>query len=130
LPGGSDSPAQPKTKRYGLCRAGRDSPVMEPGDRDALGDILTAIRGDQGFPIPDRETFLASAVHQDAVMRNLEIIGEATHREIAGMRDVLIHAYDRVDLGEVWITLSEQLPALLVIRANAAGRASLPAPSG
>ncbi len=46
------------------------------------------------------------------------------------MRDVLINAYDRVDLEEVWITLSEQLPALLVIRANAAGRASLPAPSG
>ncbi|MCT4363868.1 MULTISPECIES: DUF86 domain-containing protein [Synechococcaceae] len=32
---------------------------------------------------------------------------------MAGMRDVLIHAYDRVDLEEVWITLSEQLPALL-----------------
>ncbi|MCP9820692.1 DUF86 domain-containing protein [Synechococcus sp. Cruz-9H2] len=33
---------------------------------------------------------------------------------MAGMRDVLIHAYDRVDLEEVWITLSEQLPALLM----------------
>lgn len=32
---------------------------------------------------------------------------------MAGMRDVLIHAYDRVDLEEVWITLSEQLPVLL-----------------
>ena len=32
---------------------------------------------------------------------------------MAGMRDVLIHAYDRVDLEEVWITLSKQLPALL-----------------
>ncbi len=61
---------------------------MEPGDRGALGDILTAIRGVQGFPIPDRETFLASDVFQDAVVRNLEIIGEATKREMAGMRDV------------------------------------------
>jgi uncharacterized protein with HEPN domain len=93
---------------------------MSPRDRDALADILTAIRRVQGFPIPDRETFLASDV--------LEIIGEATKRlsdscrqqhplipwrEMAGMRDVLIHAYDRVDLEEVWITLSEQLPALL-----------------
>ena len=101
---------------------------MSPRDRDALADILTAIRRVQGFPIPDRETFLASDVLQDAVVRNLEIIGEATQRlsdscrqqhplipwrEMAGMRDVLIHAYDRVDLEEVWITLSEQLPALL-----------------
>lgn len=86
---------------------------MSPRDRDALADILTAIRRVQGFPIPDRETFLASDVLQDAVVRNLEIIGEATKWEMAGMRDVLIHAYDRVDLEEVWITLSEQLPALL-----------------
>ncbi|WP_231597901.1 DUF86 domain-containing protein [Synechococcus sp. CBW1002] len=72
---------------------------------------------------------MASDVLQDAVVRNLEIIGEATKwlsdscrkqhpqipwLEMAGMRDVLIHAYDRVDLEEVWITLSEQLPALLV----------------
>jgi uncharacterized protein with HEPN domain len=47
---------------------------MEPRDRDALGDILTAIRRVQGFSIPDRETFLASDVLQDAVVRNLEII--------------------------------------------------------
>lgn len=33
---------------------------------------------------------------------------------MAGMRDVLIHAYDRVDLEVEWITLSEQLPALLM----------------
>jgi uncharacterized protein with HEPN domain len=100
---------------------------MERRERDALQDILTAIRRVQGFPIPDRETFMASDVLQDAVVRNLEIIGEATKRlsdacrqqhpqipwrQMAGMRDVLIHAYDRVDLEEVWITLSEQLPAL------------------
>ena len=101
---------------------------MEPRDSDALRDILTAIRRVQGFPIPDRETFFASDVFQDAVVRNLEIIGETTKRlsdtvrqqhpqipwrEMAGMRDVLILAYDRVDLEEVWITMSEQLPALL-----------------
>jgi uncharacterized protein with HEPN domain len=101
---------------------------MEPRDSDALRDILTAIRRVQRFPIADRETFFASDVLQDAVVRNLEIIGEATKRlsdtvrqqhpqipwrEMAGMRDVLIHAYDRVDLEEVWITMSEQLPALL-----------------
>ncbi|MEX0588624.1 MAG: HepT-like ribonuclease domain-containing protein [Cyanobium sp.] len=49
-------------------------------DRDALGDILSAIRQVQGFHTPDRETFLASNVLQDSVVRNLEIIGEATKR--------------------------------------------------
>jgi hypothetical protein len=62
---------------------------------------------------------MASDILQDAVVRNLEIIGETTKRlsdacrqqhpqipwrQMAGMRDVLIHAYDRVDLEEVWIT--------------------------
>jgi uncharacterized protein with HEPN domain len=102
--------------------------VISPRDRDALADILTAIRRVQGFPIPDRKTFLASDVLEDAVVRNLEMIGEATKRlsdscrqqhplipcrEMAGMRDVLIHAYDRVDLEEVWIALTEQQPGLL-----------------
>ena len=102
---------------------------MKDRDREALEDILKAIRRVQGFPIPERETFFSSDYLQDAVVRNLEIIGEATKRlsdnyrndhpgipwrQMAGMRDVLIHAYDRVDLEEVWITLSEQLPELMV----------------
>ena len=54
---------------------------------------------------------------QDALIRCLEVLGEATKRlsqncrdrhpevpwrAMAGMRDLLIHAYDRVDLEEVW----------------------------
>ena len=102
---------------------------MTERDRDALEDILKAIRRVQGFPIPEREAFFSTDYLQDAVIRNLEIIGEATKRlsdnyrnehpgipwrQIAGMRDVLIHAYDQVDLEEVWITLNEQLPELMV----------------
>jgi len=34
-------------------------------------------------------------------------------REWAGMRDILIHAYDRVDPEEVWNTLINDLPKLL-----------------
>ena len=63
---------------------------------------------------------------QDALIRCLEVLGEAVkrlspelrdqHRDLpwrgmAGMRDLLIHAYDRVDLEEVWQAY-QQFPAI------------------
>lgn len=62
-----------------------------------------------------------------AVVRALEIIGEATKRlpmevrqeypsipwrEMAGMRDRIIHGYDTVDLHIVWETVTQRIPAL------------------
>ncbi len=74
-----------------------------------------------------REALIASEQTQDAVIRNLEVIGEAAKhvskstrdripaldwRRIAGMRDILIHNYMGVDLGEVWNAASRDVPAM------------------
>ena len=71
------------------------------------------------------QEFLTSRLIQDGVVRNLEVIGEATKnlstelreanpaipcRQIAGMRDVLIHDYLKVNLSRVWLTVSTDLP--------------------
>jgi uncharacterized protein with HEPN domain len=91
---------------------------MEQRDRQALEDILCVLDRALEFPIPDAQTLEDTTYLQDAVIRCLEVLGEATkrlsreiriaHTEIpwramAGMRDVLIHAYDQIDLEEVWM---------------------------
>ena len=70
---------------------------------------------------------MASEEQQDAVIRNVEVIGEAAKRisaeargdlahldwkAICGMRDVLIHDYIGVDLDEVWNVASFRIPEL------------------
>ena len=75
----------------------------------------------------DLKAFSKTTLVQDAVVRQLEIIGEATKRiskklneenpqvpwsDMAGMRDVLIHDYIDVDHDIVWRTASESIGEL------------------
>ncbi|MCP4401302.1 MAG: DUF86 domain-containing protein [bacterium] len=94
-----------------------------------LKDIGEAIRRIQEYTENlEYETFLADTKTQDAVVRNLEIIGEATKqlsesirqqaphipwRNIARMRDKLIHHYFGVNLDIVWQVIHDDLTELL-----------------
>lgn len=71
-----------------------------------------------------KKEFVASSQIQDAVIRNLEVIGEAAKnvsadfrgkfpeirwKEISGMRDILIHQYFGVDLDIIWRIITDDL---------------------
>ena len=91
---------------------------MDRRDRQALEDIVAVLDRGLDFPIPDFQTLRRTTYLQDAVIRCLEVLGDATKRlsseirlvnpsvpwrAMAGMRDVLIHSYDQIDLEEVWV---------------------------
>jgi uncharacterized protein with HEPN domain len=88
--------------------------------RDAATRILS-------YTAQGQAAFVASEQMQDATIRNLEIIGEAAKnlsettrsrradipwRQIAGMRDKLIHQYFGVNLELVWRTVEIEIPRL------------------
>lgn len=90
-----------------------------------LGHIQEAIRRVNEYTRDGEDEFFARTLVQDAVVRNLEIIGEATKnlsremrdrypdvpwKNMAGMRDVLIHNYLGVDLSTVWEVIGKRLP--------------------
>jgi uncharacterized protein with HEPN domain len=98
---------------------------------DYLGHILEAIERIQHYvDAMDEVGFLGSKLVQDAVIRNLEVIGEASrnieraHPDFAAahpelplalandMRNALSHGYFKVDFGIVWTTIQGNLPDL------------------
>ena len=98
-------------------------------DSACLLDLIQALRRARGFlgdtTQPD---FFSDVKNQSSVIHQLLIAGEAVKRlssefrsshpeipwnDIAGMRDVLIHRYDEIDLVEVWSTLREDIPELI-----------------
>ncbi len=102
---------------------------MKKDDRIYLDHILKSFSKVVGY-LEDvgYEAFLSDEEKQDAVIRKIEVAGEATKRlsqdfrdrfyqipwrAIAGMRDKLIHDYIDVDLDTVWETATKDIPDLL-----------------
>lgn len=100
-------------------------------DPQYLLDILEAARLACGYLAgKTEEEFYHDVEKQDAVIRRLEIIGEAARRiseetkntmpdlpwkEMVGMRNFLVHEYDGVDVSVVWDTVQVHLPKVIKI---------------
>jgi len=103
--------------------------MSERADVEFLADTkeavlrINAYTGDLSY-----EQFLEDKKTQDAVVRNLEIIGEAAKniseelkkkypqirwKDLAGVRDKLIHHYFGVNFDIVWNIVKQELPELL-----------------
>ena len=93
-------------------------------DRIYLRHILEAIQDIAQYASVGRDAFMTDKMRQDAVIRKLEVIGEAVKnlsknakqrraqipwRRIAGMRDRLTHDYFGVDLALVWVAIERDV---------------------
>jgi len=100
---------------------------MKKDPRVFVAQILERVERILSFTADGERAFLSNPLVQDAVIRNLEVIGEAAKRVpdeyreshpsipwkgLASLRDVLIHQYEGVNVEEVWRIVEKELPAL------------------
>jgi uncharacterized protein with HEPN domain len=100
---------------------------MSAEDRNYVCHILDCIERIQDYTKGGKQSFDANRMMQDAVIRNIEIIGEAVKGlspsirdkhpnipwgQIARMRDKVIHHYFGLDLNLVWEVVSQHIEPL------------------
>lgn len=93
-----------------------------------IEDIIECINSIEEYSIGmNKDELEKSRMKQSAIIREIEVIGEAVKnipesikkkyeeiewKKIAGMRDIIIHGYFRVDLNAVWNVIKKDLPVL------------------
>jgi len=101
---------------------------MHKNDFAYISHILTCIKKIKKYSKGQSKLkFKESELLQDAIIRNIEIIGEASKKispsfkkdyshipwkEISGMRDKLIHDYLGIDVEVIWTTVKKDIPLL------------------
>ena len=121
--------------------------LVEVPEGEDLLHIVEAVDKIQNYTEGmDFAAFLASGLVQDAVLKNMEVIGEATnhlseniltgvsddeYRQIVGLRNVLAQEYFNVDLAIIWDVVVTKLPLLgeaaeVSLQALQRGNADLP----
>ncbi len=96
-------------------------------DRVLLEHIRECIERIREYTGSNSDSFYASRLVQDAVVRNLQMLAESTQRlskpvketeenipwrAISGFRNVLVHGYLEIDLDAVWSVVEHELPEL------------------
>jgi uncharacterized protein with HEPN domain len=89
--------------------------------------MLESIERIEQYAIDGQTGFLSSAMQQDAVLRNLQVLAESSQRlsgslkasnpevnwrAISGFRNVLVHDYLGIDIDLIWLVVANDLPIL------------------
>jgi uncharacterized protein with HEPN domain len=99
----------------------------EERERERLQYIAHSIARIEEYTRGSHDVFLSEPIVQDAVLRRLETLADATSklsdalkarhpeipwREVYGFRNVAAHAYEHLDIGRVWEIVEDYLPIL------------------
>ncbi len=102
----------------------------EERERDRLRYIQESIARIVQYTHGNRDAFLSEPMVQDAVLRRLETLADASHklseglksrhpdipwRQVYGFRNIAAHAYEDLDLTRVWEIVEDYLPALKTV---------------